>query len=94
MSLTDLPKDKTLTLAYQKRFKDVVDNYYRGWNHIYTHGFISEIGVGVAATTENRTESASLLKISSVFTAETQAIYIAPNTSSAIKEKNFSVFTN
>ena len=59
MSLTDLPKDKTPTMVYQKRFNVVVENKYKGWKHIYTEGSESEIGVGVVATTGNRTESAS-----------------------------------
>ena len=54
MSLTDLPKDKTPTKAYQKRFTEVVENKYKGWNHIYTDGSKSEIGVRAAATTGNR----------------------------------------
>ena len=57
LSLTDLPKEKTPTMAYQKRFKEVVENKYKGWNHIYTDGSKSEIGVEAAATIGNRTKS-------------------------------------
>ena len=74
MSLTDLRKDKTPTMAYNKRFKEVIENKYKGGKHIYTDGSKSELGVGVAATTGNRTESASLPKFSCLFTAETHAI--------------------
>ena len=84
-SLTDLPRDKTPTVAYQERFKEVVENKYKGWKHIYTDGSRSEIGVGVAATTGNRTESASLQKFSSVSTAGTHTIHLALNTITATK---------
>ena len=57
LSLTDLPKDKTPTKAHQKSFKEVVENKYKGWNPTYTDGSKSEIGVGAAASTGNRTES-------------------------------------
>ena len=50
LSLTHLPKEKTPTIAYQKRFKEVVENKYNVWNHIYTDGSKSELGVGAAAT--------------------------------------------
>ena len=30
LSLTDLPKEKTPVMAYQKRFNEVVDNEYKG----------------------------------------------------------------
>ena len=60
LSLTNLPKEKTPTMGYQKRFKEVIENKYKGWNHVYTDGSKSESGLGAAATTENRTKSASL----------------------------------
>ena len=94
MSLIDLPKDKTSTKAYQKRFKEVVENKYKGWNHMYTDGSECEIGVGVAASTGNCTQSASLSKFSSIFTAETYAIQLALNTIFTEKRKNFSIFTD
>ena len=94
LSLTDLSKEKTPTMANQKRFKEVVENKQKGWNHIYTVGSKSEIGVGAAATTENRTNSASIPKISSIITAETHAIHLALNTISATKVKNFTIFTD
>ena len=90
MSLTGLPKNKTPTKAYEKRFKEVVENNYKGWNHIYTDGSKSEIGVGDAASTGSHTESASLSKFSSIFTEETYAIQLALNTISPTKGKNFS----
>ena len=34
MSLADPPKVKTTTIAYQKRFKEVVENKYKGWKNI------------------------------------------------------------
>ena len=37
-----------------------VENKYIGWKHIYTNGSKREMGVKAAATTENRSESASL----------------------------------
>ena len=94
VSLTDLLKNKTPTMAYQKRFKEVVENKYKGWKHIYADGSKIEIGVGAAATTGNRTESASLPKFSSIFTAETHAIPLALNAITATKGKNFSIFTD
>ena len=94
LSLFDLPKDKTPTMAYQKRFEEVVENKYKGLKYIYTDGFKNELGVGAAATTGNRTESASLPKFSSIFTAETQTKHPALITISAIKGKNFYIFTN
>ena len=54
----------------------------------------SEIGVGTAATTGNRTGSASLTKFSSIFAAETNAIHLALNKISATKGKNFTIFTD
>ena len=45
LSLTDLPRENTPTMAYQKRFKEVVKNKYKGWKHIYTDGSKSELGV-------------------------------------------------
>ena len=51
LSINDLPNDKTPPLAYQKRFKEVVENKYRGWKHIYTDGTKNEIEVAAAATT-------------------------------------------
>jgi len=81
-------------MAYQKRFKEVVEKKYKGWNHIYTDGSKSEIGVGAAATTRNCTKSASLPKFSSIFTAETHAIHLALNTLSATKGKSFTIFTD
>ena len=83
MSLTDLPKYRSPTKAYQKRFKEVIENKYKGWKHIYTDGSKSEIGVRAAATTGNRTQSTSLPKFNSIFTAETHAIHLALNTTSA-----------
>ena len=65
LSLNDLPKEKTSTMAYQKIFEEVVEKKYKGWNHIYTDGSKGEIGVGVAATTGYLTKSASLTKFSS-----------------------------
>ena len=53
LSLTDLPKEKRPTMAYQKRFQKVVENKYKLWIHIYTDGSKSEIGVGAAYTTGN-----------------------------------------
>ena len=94
LSLTDLPKEKTPTMAYQKRFKEDVENEYKGWNHIYTDGSKNEIGVGAAAIIENRTKSSSLPKFSSIFTAETHAIHIAFNTIPPTKGKNFTIFTD
>ena len=94
LSLTELPKEKTPTMAYQKRFEEVVENKYKGWNHIYTDGSKSEIGVGAAATTGSRTEFASLPKFSSTFTAETHAIHLALNTTSATRGKKFAMFTD
>ena len=35
LSLTDLPNNKTPTPAYQEKFKEVVENKYKGWKHIY-----------------------------------------------------------
>ena len=26
-------------MAHQKRFKEVVENKYKGWNYIFIHGF-------------------------------------------------------
>ena len=46
------------------------------------------------ATTGNHTESASVPKISSIFKAETHAIYLALSTISATEAKNFSIFTD
>ena len=77
LSLTHLPKEKTPTVAYEKRFKEVVENKYTGWNHLYTDGSKSGIGVGTAATIGNHTKSASLPKFTSIFTAETHAIHLA-----------------
>ena len=54
----------------------------------------SEIGEGVAATTGNRTESASLPIFSSVFATKTNAIHLALNTISATKGKIFFMFTD
>ena len=48
--------------------------------------------MGAAANTENRTESASLPKCGSIFTAETHAVYLALNTIPATKEMNLSIF--
>ena len=90
MSLTDLPKDKTPTKAYQNIIREVVENKYKEWNHIYTDGCKNELGVGAAASTRNLTESASLPKFNSIFTAETYAIKLALNTTCAAKGKNFS----
>ena len=78
-------------MVYQKRFKEVVENKHKGWKHIYTDGSKSEIGVGVAATTGSRTESASLLKFSSIFTAETHALHLALNIISATKRNKFTI---
>ena len=50
--------------------------------------------MGEADTTGQRTESASLPKLSSIFTAKAHAIHLAPNTISLSKGKNFSIFTN
>ena len=50
--------------------------------------------MGAAATTGNRTESASIPKFSSIFTAETHAIHLALNKISASKVKNFTIFTD
>ena len=58
LSLTDLPKDKTPTMANQKIFKEVVKNKYKGWQHIYANGSKSELRVGAGATSGNLTESA------------------------------------
>ena len=58
LSLTDLPKEKKPTMAYQKRFIEVVENKYKGLIHINTDRSKSEIGVGVETTTGNRTKSA------------------------------------
>ena len=55
LTLTDLPKKKTPTMACQARFKEVVENKYQGWNHIYTDGSKSEKGVGAAPTIGSRT---------------------------------------
>ena len=94
LSLTDLPKEKTPTMAYQKRFKEVVENKYKEWNHIYTDGSKSDIGAGAAATIGNRTKFASLPKFSFIFRAETHAIHLALNTISATKENNLTIFTD
>ena len=93
LSLSDLPKEKTPTSAYQKRFKEVVENKFKGLNHIFTEGSKSEIGVGAAANIGSRTVSASLPKLSSIFTVETQAIHLALNTISATKGNNITIFT-
>ena len=92
--LTDLPRDETTTKAYQKRFKEVFEKKYKGWKHIFTYGFKSEIGMAAAATTGNRTESASLPKFTSIYTAATHAIHLALHTISARKGNIFSKFTN
>ena len=42
-----------------------------GLCHIHSYGPKREIGVGAAATTVNRTDSASLPKVSSIFEAGT-----------------------
>ena len=94
LSLTDLRKTKTLIIAYQKKFKEVVENKYKGWKHIYTHGSKSEVGVEAAGTTGNCTESAALPKVSSIIGAETHSIHLALETISASKGKNFSVSTD
>ena len=52
-SLTDFPKDKTQTMAYQKRFDEVVEKKYRGWKHIYTDGSESEKRQLPLETTQN-----------------------------------------
>ena len=70
------------------KFKEVSEN------HIYTDGSKSEIGVGAAATTGNRTNSASLLKISSIFTTETHAIHLALNTILTTRGKNLNILTD
>ena len=61
---------------------------------MHTDGFKTEIGLGASASTGNCIESASLPKFSSIFTAETYAIQLAPNTISAAKGKSFSIFTD
>ena len=68
LSLTDLPKDTTSPIS-QQRFKEFFNTSFKGWNHIYTDGSKSEMGVGAASATGSHTESASLPKISSIFTA-------------------------
>ena len=88
LSLIDLLKDKTVTIAY------VDENKYKGGKHMYTDGSKNETGVGAAATTGKRTKSASLRKFSSIFTAETHAIHRALNTISATKGDNFTVSTD
>ena len=82
-------------MAYQKIFEDVVGIEYEGWNHIYisTDGSKSEIRVGAAATIGNRMKSASLPKLSSIFSAETYSIHLATNIKSATKGKNSTIFT-
>ena len=80
-------------MAYQKRFKEVVKNKYKIWNHKTTDGSRSEIGVGAAATTGSRTKSASLTKFSSLVTAETHATHVNLNKVTATKGKNFTIFT-
>ena len=47
-SLTNLPKEKTPTMAYLMRFKEVVENKFKGWKHVYTDGSKSELGVGTS----------------------------------------------
>ena len=59
----------SLTIAYQKRFKEVVENKYKGWKHINTDESTNKFGVGAAANTGKRRESASLTKFSSISTA-------------------------
>ena len=94
LSLTDLPKENTPTMACQKIFKEVVENKHKGCNHLYTDGSKSEIGMGAAATTGSRTESASLPNFNSIFTTETHATYLALNTVSALNIKKFAIFTD
>ena len=49
---------------------------------------------GNSPVTGNCTETASLAKLSSIFTAETHALHLALNTISATKRKNFFIFTD
>ena len=62
ISSMDLPKNKTSTQFFQQRFKEVIEKKYKGGNHAYTIGSISETGVGVRATAGKHTKSASLQK--------------------------------
>ena len=62
--------------------------------NIYTDGFKSEIEMEAAATTGNRTVSASLPKYSSMITAGTNAIHLALDKMSSTKGKIFSVMTD
>ena len=54
-------------MVYWKRFKEVIDNKYKGWKDIYTDGSISEIGVRAGEIAGNCTDSASIPKFSFFF---------------------------
>ena len=43
LSLTDRLKEKTPTRANLKRFKEVVENKYKGWKNIYTDGSVQNL---------------------------------------------------
>ena len=47
LSLTDLSKHRTPTMAYQKSFKEVVEIKYKRGKHIYTDDSTSEITVAL-----------------------------------------------
>ena len=66
----------------------------KGWNHIYTDGLKSEMGVGAAVTNGSYTKSASLLKVCSIFTAKTHAIHFALNLAKTNNRRKFAIFTD
>ena len=94
LPLTVLLKNKTPTKTYQSGFKTVFEEKYKGWKHIFRYTSKSEIGVGVAAFTGSRADSASLTTVSWIFAAETYAIHLPLNTISATKGDNFTVSTD
>ena len=93
LSLTDLPKDTTPPLILQW-FKELIDKYYKGRNHIYTDGSKIEMGIGAAATTGNYTTSPSLTRVCSIFTTETHVMHLAIKSARTNSRRKFAISTD
>ena len=78
----------------RQAFDSIRNEYAVGTIHIYTDGSKSDRGVGTAAVTEDEAKTASLLRVSTIFSAEAYAIYLAITIIQQRAEKLFVIYSD
>ena len=91
LELSNYPKQYTDPIIFKQLFQQIEQEMTAEGITIYTDGSKGEMGVGAAAVTEVMSVTASMLKESSIFSAEVYAIHLALSIVKQTEERQFTI---